>query len=205
VSSWRPTLRTMGSTVLGVVGAAAAVDSARRARRGQVGATEERIFRWFNDRTDGIAPPVWTVMQSGSLGAVFVASGIVARRTDRHRAVLVSVLGTSVWLAAKAVKPLVGRGRPAEYLADVEVRGSAQSGLGYPSGHAALVLAIGLMLPAALKRSATPVDRVAAVALGGATGAARMYVGAHLPLDVVGGLALGAGVGSVGSRLLQRR
>jgi glycosyltransferase 2 family protein len=195
-------------TFLGVgcvgAGLVAAADSARRARTHRVDAMEASVFRWFNDRTDRIAGPMWAVMQSGSFGTVFAVAGIVARRGDLRRARLLAAIGTSVWIGAKAVKPIVGRCRPAEYLDDVNIRGSAQSGLGYPSGHAALALTIALTLPAAFGRTPRVVDRVAALALGGVTGAARMYVGAHLPLDVVGGLALGAGAGCVGTRLLER-
>jgi undecaprenyl-diphosphatase len=38
---------------------------------------------------------------------------------------------------------------------------------------------------------------VSLVALSGFVPFARMYVGAHLPLDVVGGSALGLAIGSV--------
>ena len=38
---------------------------------------------------------------------------------------------------------------------------------------------------------------IAALALGAIVLFGRMYVGAHLPLDVIGGAALGAIVGSV--------
>lgn len=204
MSRWRPTLPGVGSIGWFTAGLVAA-ESARLARRRRVGPTEARVFRWFNGRSGRIAVPVWAVMQSGSLGAVFVAAGCVARRTDARRAGAVAAVGTSVWIGAKVVKPLVGRGRPAEYLDDTVVRGSPQSGLGYPSGHAAVALTLALIVPAAVGRSPGIVDRAGAVLLGSATGAARMYVGAHLPLDIAGGFALGAAAGSLGSRMLRRR
>jgi membrane-associated phospholipid phosphatase len=188
----------------GVAGVVVAVDSARRARKHRVGPVEARLFRTFNDRSDRIVVPTWAIMQSGSLGAVFVASAVVAHRRGARRGVRVGVVGATVWLAAKAVKPLVRRGRPDEYLDGVVVRGERQRGLGYPSGHAAVALTLALTLPAALGRAPSAAARLATSAGVAATGAARMYVGAHLPLDLVGGYALGAGAGIAASALLRR-
>ena len=199
-STWRSAALVAG----GAAGVVVAVDSARRARKRRVGPVEARVFRRFNDRSDRIVVPTWVIMQSGSLGAVFVASAVVARRRGVRRGVRVGVVGATVWIAAKAVKPLVRRGRPDEYLDGVVVRGERQRGLGYPSGHAAVALTLALTLPAALGRAPGAGPRLAASAVVAATGAARMYVGAHLPLDLVGGYALGAGAGIVGSALLRR-
>ena len=199
-SSWCSAARIAG----GVAGVAVAVDSARRARQRRVGPVEARVFRRFNDRSDRFVVPTWLVMQSGSLGAVFVASAEVARRGSVRRGVRVGVVGSTVWIGTKAVKPLVRRGRPDEYLDGVVVRGARQRGLGYPSGHAAVALTLALTIPAALGRAPGAGARLAAAAGVAATGAARMYVGAHLPLDIVGGYALGAGAGIVGSALLRR-
>lgn len=156
-----------------------------RARRHEVSPAEERIFRAFNDRPDHLHVPVWAVMQSGSYAAVFVAAGNVARTEGIRRAAAVFVLGTAVWGGVKAVKPTVGRGRPEAHLDHVHVRGEAQSGLGFPSGHAAVstTLALAITDPGPARR--------AAVAAAAVTGGARMYVGAHLPLDVAGGFAIG--------------
>lgn len=189
---------------IALTGAVALVESARAAARDRVGPTEERIFRWFNGRGDRARAPVWLVMQLGSLGAVLIASAGVACRGDRRRARLVGAVGTTLWVGVKLVKPAVGRGRPAEYLDDVVVRGARQTGLGYPSGHAAVAVSLALMVPAAAGHRPAAIVRTTAIALAGATGVARMYVGAHLPLDVVGGYVLGAGAGAAGRVWLAR-
>jgi len=95
-----------------------------------------------------------------------------------------------VWGGIKLVKPLIGRGRPADLLDDVRVRGAAQSGLGFPSGHAAVSMTLALV--------ATRSTRVHSAALAAAlvAGISRIYVAAHLPLDVVAGTAAGWVVGS---------
>ena len=73
------------------------------------------------------------------------------------------------------------------------VRGPAQGGLGYPSGHAAVSVALGIL--------ATSSTRARAIALSAAalTGLSRIYVGAHMPLDVLGGFAAGWLAGCSGS------
>jgi undecaprenyl-diphosphatase len=175
----------------------ALVATARRARSREVTATEERVFRAFNRAPESIHAPVWAVMQSGSLGAVFVVAGDLRRRGRSRAAAVVATVGTAVWGGAKAVKPLIGRGRPADHLDGVLIRGKAPTGLGYPSGHAAVALTLALV---ATSRSRAPV-RAAAVTAALLTGGARMYVGAHLPLDVVGGFAIGALCGRLAAEI----
>ena len=114
------------------------VGSAATARRREVGRGEERVFRVLNGAPDRLHGPVWVVMQSGSLGAVFVTSGLLRRAGRGQTAATALAAGTLVWAGVKAVKPLVGRGRPARHLEGVAVRGQQQTGLGYPSGHTAV-------------------------------------------------------------------
>ena len=179
------------------VAAATLVWSARSAGQPDVTAREERVFRRFNDAPDLLSPVLWPLMQTGSLAAVFVAAEATRRLRGRNEALTVAVAGTAVWGGVKMIKPLVGRGRPAAHLDDVNVHGQQQRGLGYPSGHAAVSLTLALLTT----RSGGA--RSVAVAVAAITGASRMYVGAHLPLDVVGGLAIGTLVGS-GVRGCQR-
>ncbi len=174
-----------------LVGAAAAlVTSARQARTQRVDHAEERAFRAVNDAPAWLLAPAWGVMQAGSLGAVFVIAGAVRSRRDEAAATRVLLAGTAAWCAAKLLKPVVGRGRPEEYLDDVIVRGSVQSGLGFPSGHAAVATTLALVAT-----SPSGPMRGGALVCALTTGVARLYVGAHLPLDVVGGLATGLIIG----------
>ncbi len=164
--------------------------STAAARNRRVSAGEERVFRRVNSAPDGLHLVLWPVMQMGSLGAVFVAAAIVRRRDgDWRTAATVAGAGSAVWGGIKLVKPLVGRGRPEQHLDQVRVRGANQSGLGFPSGHAAVSMAIALL--------ATRPGRERRLAVGAAavTGVSRIYVAAHLPLDVVAGTAAGWLVG----------
>lgn len=174
--------------------------SACRARAGRVGRGEERLFRSVNDAPDAVHLPAWTVMQAGSLAAVFVVSALQYRRGRVAVAKATIVAGTAVWAGVKVVKPLIGRRRPDELLPRVRVRGHAQSGLGYPSGHAAVAATLALI---AAGRGGEA-GQVAGVASGAAIGGARMYVGAHLPLDVAGGVAIGVLVARGANALLAR-
>ncbi len=176
------------------------VGSALAARTGRVGRIEERVFRAANGVSDRVHLPVWFVMQAGSLAGVFVVSELMVRRRPGGgpAARITALTGTAVWGGVKALKPLVGRGRPEDHLVDVAVRGHAQSGLGYPSGHAAVSLAVAL----SATHRRPPIERAAALGVAAATGWARMYVGAHLPLDVVGGFAVGTLSGRVAERLM---
>lgn len=180
-----------------VAAAAVFVASAVRSRSHQVGPTEERIFRTFNNGPDAAFFPVWPIMQMGSLAAVGVAAAIEARL--RRPAIPVAVVGTAVWAGIKVAKaPVGGRGRPAFLLEGVHVRGEPQTGLGFPSGHAAVSMTI-----AGITSVGRPLWARAALHAGStATGTARMYVGAHLPLDVAAGWAVGRLAGQMGRRLV---
>jgi predicted Ser/Thr protein kinase len=87
----------------------------------------------------------------------------------------------------------VQRGRPQTLLEEVNILGEPARGLGYVSGHSAVAVALATVASPYLGRRAR---RVAWV-LAGCVCLARMYVGSHLPYDVVGGAALGWAAGSL--------
>lgn len=173
--------------VLGLGGVAA---TASVVRRGRVGPGELRVFRAVNDLPDGLFGPVWVVMQAGALGSAPVAAAL-ARGSGRPRlAAHLLAGGGSAWALSKVVKRCVQRPRPVVLLPTTRCRGRDASGLGYVSGHAAVVTA----LTAAVLPQLGPRGRAVALTVAPTVGLARMYVGAHLPLDVLGGAALGIAV-----------
>jgi glycosyltransferase 2 family protein len=167
-------------------------------RPDDVGVLEEDLFRLANDLPDALFPAFWVVMQAGNVLAVGVAAAVVAATRRFWLAANLAITGIGVWLAARWIKDQVGRGRPADLLADVHLRGHHDSGLGFVSGHAAVAVAIATMIVPYLGRRA----RWVAVAVAVGVCLSRMYVGAHLPLDVVGGAALGWAAGSLVHLLL---
>jgi membrane-associated phospholipid phosphatase len=97
------------------------------------------------------------------------------------------VTGSATWVLAKVVKRCIERPRPAALVLETKRRGREQAGLGFVSGHAAVASSL---CAAALTELPWPA-RPAAVATAITVGVARVYIGAHLPLDVLGGVALG--------------
>jgi undecaprenyl-diphosphatase len=170
---------------------------ALRAAHGTVSADEERWFRTFNKMTRALRAPVWVVMQAGSLAAVPVTAVIAARRSPRT-AMAMAIDGTAVWALCKVVKRMIRRGRPADCLDDVVVSGNVQRGHGFPSGHAAVATTLAMVGTRLLPTRAARIAWAVPVFVG----AGRQFVGAHLPLDVAGGAALGLSAGAVTNLVL---
>ena len=156
-------------------------------RRDRIGRREQKAFRLVNDLPDPLYVPAWPVMQLGALGAVPVTAAVALAAGNRPLAGRLLSGGTAAWVLAKVVKRVVRRGRPIALLAGVRTRGHEPTGLGYLSGHAAVSVA----LAAAAWPHLGAGGRRATLGLASVVGLSRIYVGAHLPLDVAGGAALG--------------
>lgn len=184
-------------TALGVL-----VGSAVAARRG-LSDWERRIYRAINDAPDQLAPVVWAPMQAGSLSAPFALAGLSYWRTRRpDPALAYAAAGFTTWLAAKGVKKVVGRGRPYDHDRTTNLRLATQidGSLGYVSGHAAVASTLATII----SRDRPMIESIALHGLAVGVGGTRIYAGAHLPLDVVGGVALGVLVGEAANSLRSR-
>src|SRR5215469_7187701 len=171
-------------------GTAAVLATAIVARRDRVGPCEARTFRAVNGLPDSIYAPTWVIMQLGTLGAAPAAAGAAWLAGEGELAVRLLVGGTGTWAFSKLVKRAVRRPRPGVLLAGTRCRGRQAAGLGYLSGHAGVAVALG----AAALPHLGPAGRALALSAIPIVGLSRIYVGAHLPLDVVGGAALGLAV-----------
>jgi undecaprenyl-diphosphatase len=146
----------------------------------------------INDVPDVVAAWLYPVMQLGTIAApLLVAVAIWIWRRDQALAIGAVVAGFVAWFGAKAVKRTVERGRPLEYLAELDVREGTGTGLGFVSGHSAVAAASAVVLAAAVPPRWRPV--VALVA--GVVGLARIVHGVHLPADVIGGWSFGTLIG----------
>ena len=187
--------RHPGDALRVVLGGAVLAVTTVAIHRDFVGDREAALFRVVNELSlpGWTWPGVWLVMQLGVIGAVPLVA-VLALATRRLRLALDAVLAAgSIYLIAKLVKEFVQRGRPQTLLEDVNILGEPARGLGYVSGHSAVAVALATVASPYLGRRAR---RVAWV-LAGCVCLARMYVGSHLPFDVVGGAALGWAAGSL--------
>jgi glycosyltransferase 2 family protein len=155
--------------------------------RDRIGPREQEAFRVVNSLPDRLYAPAWTVMQLGALAAAPATASVALLAGNRALARRLMTGGTMAWASAKVVKAVVRRGRPAALLGGVRSRGPESRGLGYLSGHAAVSTA----LAAAAYPHLGPRGRRLALASASVVAVSRIYVGAHLPLDVAGGVALG--------------
>jgi len=194
----RPIQRRPTDLLWLVAGAVLLVLSALPVNADRVAALEADAFRLVNDLPSLPFAIVWVPMQLGNF-LVVPAAVLAALAFRRWRlAAGLALAGVGVYVLAKVVKRFVERGRPSDVLDDVVVRGAAPHGLGFVSGHIAVVTALALVAWPWLPRW----GRWAAGAAVAAVFLARIYVGAHLPLDMVGGAALGLAVGGLVRLLL---
>ena len=176
---------------LGIVAGTAAFGAAWWvARQPEVSDAEEQVMRTVNGAPSTVYSPVYVVMQLGSLGGGLAAGALLAWR-DRRTGIAAMVAVTAAWGGSKLVKRSTGRGRPEAHLDEIVIRGAPQRGLGFPSGHAGVATVIALTAAPVLPRAAAVAVASAAVT----TALARVYVGAHLPLDIAGGAAMGFALG----------
>ena len=153
---------------------------------------EREAFVIMNTLPDALTPILFPAMQAGSLVAVFI-TGVFALLAGRPRlAGLIVLGGGSAWVLAKFVKRIVERGRPVDIVPDVVIRGAEQMGQGFPSGHAAVAAAMATVAGPYLSRK----GQLLAWLVVALVGLARVYTGAHLPLDCVAGVLVGWITGS---------
>jgi membrane-associated phospholipid phosphatase len=169
------------------LGAGLFLVSLAEARRDGLPDYEERVFRTVNRASDRIRVPVRAIMQAGTFATVPAVSALALVTGRRRLAARLAVGGTIAWVGAKLVKPFGGRARPQGVLPDVTIREGIEGDLGWVSGHTAVATTLALVAAEELPPTARPL----LVGIGGSVGFGRMYVGAHLPHDVVGGAGLG--------------
>jgi undecaprenyl-diphosphatase len=163
-----------------------------------IGRREAALFRAINGLPDGLFLPAWAVMQAGTAGSGPVA-GVVAWVCGRPQlGARLALGGVTSWALSKAIKRVYRRPRPSSLVVGVRHRGPEASGLGYVSGHAGVAVALGV---AAFGEMGSA-EQVATLIAVPTVGLCRIYVGAHLPLDVLGGAAMGLAVEALLARLL---
>ena len=163
------------------------------AANGRVGPAERAVFHAINGLPGWLYRPMLAAQYLGVLVVpLVVAVGALAWRRWRLAAALVLVVPFKLALE-RVAKLLVQRQRPGTTVPDAILRGVPHHGLSFTSGHAIITFAIAGLLVLVLPRR----WGVVAFVLATCNGVARVYLGAHNPLDVVGGAAIGLAIAAV--------
>jgi len=173
-------------------GAAVLVTSTLLAKR-RVYGWEVAVFQVINGLPGSIRQYLWVLNQYGTAVTIPVATAVALLFRRWLLALSLAISGVAVYVLAKVIKEYVGRGRPSAFVEGVVEREMfSPDSLGYPSGHAAVAWAITIIVLAYVRGP----WQIAAIALAIVVPIVRMYVAAHLPLDLIGGAALGVTVAS---------
>src|SRR4051812_15743408 len=73
---------------------------------------EIELFRSVNGLPDALLPGIWSVMQFGTFASIPVLGGLALRSGRRELAFRLAVGGVAGYVAARAAKHGVRRGRP---------------------------------------------------------------------------------------------
>lgn len=147
---------------------------------------ELSLFRWINDWPDGLRRVFVLLTWFGTEWILPLL--LLGALLYKHYRLMAQIFlaGGGAYVASRVIKIVVARPRPFEVLQGVHQR-IAESGYGFPSGHTTFAAALSVTL---------------ALVLGGrwrllpwlwiiAVGLSRLYLGVHMPLDVLGGALLG--------------
>ncbi len=153
----------------------------------RISPTENLVFNFFYDASSKVGLFLSSVMQFGAVVFVFFAAAVAYLYNKPKLARDFVLSGVGAWLVAKIVKEIVQRPRPYLVLNDILIRSEDATGYGFPSGHMAVAAGLGFILWPYVNRT----GKVCILTIMAMVGAGRMYVGAHYPLDIVGGFLCG--------------
>ncbi|MGY1637663.1 phosphatase PAP2 family protein [Geodermatophilus sp. SYSU D00742] len=184
---------------LALAGAGVAALCSWAVASGEVGPGERAVFAWANGWPGAWERPLWAVQLLGVIGMpLLVAVPALVLRRWRLALGLVLLVPLKLLVHGELVKGLVQRERPGATIPGAVLRDVPSAGVAYPSGHAVVAAGIVVLLAPYVRRR----WRALLVVLAALVCVSRVYLGAHAPLDVVGGAALGVAIGAALGLLL---
>ncbi|MGY1605020.1 phosphatase PAP2 family protein [Geodermatophilus sp. SYSU D00815] len=186
--------RRPADAVLAVAGAAVTAATAVAVAGGTVGPVERAVFRFVNGWPDAVTGVLWLFQLLGVLGVpLLLAIPAAALRKWRLAAALVLLVPLKLVVERAVLKELVHRERPGTTIPGAVLRDVPSAGESFPSGHAVVAFGVVVVLWPYLRRR----WRLVVLLLAVLNSVARVHLGAHAPLDVVGGASAGVAVGGL--------
>jgi undecaprenyl-diphosphatase len=186
------------AAVVAMVALGCIVGSAWLATRPGAQEAQEGMVRWLNQPPPPIdalfalvnpflRPVPLAVLAVVLLGWILLTAKSAEERLEILRAAAVAAAVAEI--LAQVLKRLANQERPLAVMPDLDTHGYPRdpAGNAYPSAHTALVVA----LVCALWPWLRPSQRAVAVAVVILIPLNRIYIGAHWPIDLVGGAAVG--------------
>ncbi len=169
-----------------------------------VSSFEATVFHAINDLPEFLYRPMWLAQFLGLLLVPAVVAVVaLGFRRWRLAVALLLLIPLKLFIEKGVVKNLVYRARPGTSICDqdpscLNLRDVPLVGPSFPSGHVIIACGIAWLVAPYVGRK----WRYVLVGICCAVAFARVYLGAHNPLDVVAGAACGVTVGAVLNLLL---
>ena len=173
-------------------GTAVAIVSGVIASNGKVAGWEQAIFHGINGLPDWLRPAMWVFQLAGLLLVpLVVAVGALAFRRYRLAIALLAFIPLKLLIEKGVVKNLVERERPATTICHLDLscghfRDVPLESLSFVSGHAIISWGVATLLYPYLPGR----WRWLPFLIAALNAIARVYLGAHNPLDVVPGVTV---------------
>lgn len=143
-----------------------------------------------NQRQEWLTPILTGITHLGDYGFIWIIIGLYCCLRRTYKIVGIKILGALAYVLLLnniILKNLINRERPFHAIEDLILLTAEPYGLSFPSGHTAGALAAGYIFYKYFPGKYS----VILIGLGLVMGFSRLYVGAHYPSDVLGGIIIG--------------